>query len=132
MKIYELENLVIEFANNKSLSENQKKSLASNIKRQYNIIIQKYKSNGKKISFISLKKLITPLIENYDNVKNYNSINEFIQAVSEEMKNSSVPSKKTNRENEVEKIHSVILGYPGTTTKGMSSAAVPELYPLTL
>ena len=106
--------------------------MASNIKRQYNIIIQKYKSNGKKISFISLKKLITPLIENYDNVKNYNSINEFIQAVSEEMKNSSVPSKKTNIENEIEKIHSVILGYPGTTTKGMSSEYISKIIRLKL
>ena len=127
MKINELEDLVKKFANSKNLSENERKSLASNIKRQFNITIQNYKSRGKKISFVSLKKLITPLIENYDDVKNYNSINEFIQIISKEMENASIQSKKINIQNEIEKVHTFILGYPGTSTEGMSSEYISKI-----
>lgn len=124
MKFYELENLVKGFVNNKELSDNQKKSLASNIKRQFNIKLQEYRIKGNKISFNNLKKLINPLIKNYDYVKDYNTINEFIQIISKEMENAS---NNKNAENEIEKIHTVILGYPGTTTEGMSSEYISKI-----
>lgn len=124
MKFYELENLVKEFVNNKELSDNQKKSLASNIKRQFNIKLQEYRIKGNKISIFNLKKLINPLIENYDDVKEYNTINEFIQIISKEMENTS---KNKNVENETEKINTIILGYPGTTTEGMSSEYISKI-----
>ena len=68
MKIPELIDLINEFvfgkdlATEEKLNEKQKKSKASNIKRQYNMLIQNKKASGKKIQLRDLKKLIMHML----------------------------------------------------------------------
>lgn len=63
MKIPELIDLINEFvfgkdlATEEKLNEKQKKSKASNIKRQYNMLIQNKKASGKKNSIKRFKKV---------------------------------------------------------------------------
>ena len=94
MNIPQLISLISEFAHNDDLSEKEKKSMAINIKRQYNILIQTKKSNGHNIKLQDLRKLFSPLIENYSKVQQYQPINEVLQLMAEEIKDSDITTKK--------------------------------------
>lgn len=129
MKIPKLLALINEFVNGENLSDKEKKSLASNIKRQYNMTIQELRGKGREISIQDLRSLISPLIENYEDVKEFNSLNETIQIMANDLATSPKTSEK-NREEigiEVEKIHAVVLGNPGTSIKDMSSDYIAKI-----
>ena len=131
MKIPELIDLINEFvfgkdlATEEKLNEKQKKSKASNIKRQYNMLIQNKRASGKKIQLRDLKKLMAPLLENYQEVSKYEPINETLQLMAED--NMTTQKDKDNMENEIATIYASILGNPGTSTKGMTSEYISKI-----
>lgn len=129
MNIPQLISLISEFTHNDDLGEKEKKSMAINIKRQYNILIQTKKSNGHNITLQDLRKLFSPLIENYSKVQQYQPINEVLQLMAEEIKDSDITTKKEqdNVENEIAGIYTKILGNPGSSTKGMSSEYISKI-----
>lgn len=135
MKIPELIDLINEFvfgkdlATEEKLNEKQKKSKASNIKRQYNMLIQNKKASGKKIQLRDLKKLMAPLLENYQEVSKYEPINETLQLMAEDIRESNMTTQKDkdNMENEIATIYASILGNPGTSTKGMTSEYISKI-----
>lgn len=135
MKIPELIDLINEFVFGKDLeteeklNEKQKKSKASNIKRQYNMLIQNKKASGKKIQLRDLKKLMAPLLENYQEVSKYEPINETLQLMAEDIRESNMTTQKDkdNMENEIATIYASILGNPGTSTKGMTSEYISKI-----
>lgn len=135
MKIPELIDLINEFVFGKDLeteeklNEKHKKSKASNIKRQYNMLIQNKKASGKKIQLRDLKKLIAPLLENYQEVSKYEPINETLQLMAEDIRESNMTTQKAkdNMENEIATIYASILGNPGTSTKGMTSEYISKI-----
>ena len=86
MEIQKLVELVETFIEEKDITEKEKKSRAANIKKQYKITLQELKANGRIISFQDSQRLMKPLIENYDWVKDNNSINETLQSMAEELK----------------------------------------------
>lgn len=135
MKIPELIDLINEFVFGKDLeteeklNEKHKKSKASNIKRQYNMLIQNKKASGKKIQLRDLKKLMAPLLENYQEVSKYEPINETLQLMAEDIRESNMTTQKDkdNMENEIATIYASILGNPGTSTKGMTSEYISKI-----
>lgn len=135
MKIPELIDLINEFVSGKDLAteeklnEKQKKSKASNIKRQYNMLIQNKKASGKKIQLRDLRKLMAPLLENYQEVSKYEPINETLQLMAEDIRESNITTQrdKDNMENEIATIYTSILGNPGTSTKGMTSEYISKI-----
>lgn len=129
MNIPQLISLISEFTHNDDLGEKEKKSMAINIKRQYNILIQTKKSNGHNITLQDLRKLFSPLIENYSKVQQYQPINEVLQLMAEEIKDSDITTKKDqdNVENEIAGIYTKVLGNPGSSTKGMSSEYISKI-----
>ena len=134
MRISELTNLINELVNGDNLAEKQKQSLASKIKKSYNMIVQELKIDGKNISFFKLTNLINPLLENYDKVKKYNSINEVMQQIAEEYRNVSGSSSKEKERTEraIEDVYKVILGNPGTSIDGMTSEYISRIIRLKL
>ena len=84
MRIPELLNLVYELIDNTELTKKEKNSLAANIKKQYGITVKDFRTAGKEITTINLRRLIYPLIKNYDSIKDINSINEVIQTMTED------------------------------------------------
>lgn len=138
MKIPELLNLINELVNNKELTPSEKKSLSSQIKRQYAITLKDLRCNGKEISIGNLRRLIAPLIKNYESVKDLNSINEILQTMIEDLDTAYIPSKREDFEikkekekekikKEKEKLYAVILGNPGTNVDGMSSEYISKI-----
>ena len=129
MKISELVKLINELVCNKNLTKNMRYSLASKIKKQYGITMKDMKSNGKKISIENLRTLVRPLIENYDSVKDLNSINEVLQTIAEDYDSFYFPTEKGKKSAEIEKekIYATILGNPGTTIDGMPSEFISKI-----
>ena len=129
MKIPELLNLINTFVNTTEASEKAKRSLASSIKKHYNITMHELKVNGISMRIENLRSLISPLMKNYETIKNYNSINEVMQTMAEDLDTLEVSSdkEKCNVEKEVDDIYITILGNPGTTTKGMSSEYISKV-----
>lgn len=129
MKIPELANLINEFVSNEELTEREKKSRIANIKRQYQMTIQDFKKRDIHISLHDLRQLFRPLLENYENIKDYSSINEVLQLMAEEIRVSKITTKKDqeNMENEIAGIYASILGNPGSSTKGMSSEYISKI-----
>ncbi len=129
MKIPELVELINEFAYNDQLTEKEKKSNASGIKRQYLMIIQELRKKDRRIALQDLRKMFRPLLDNYENIKEYSAINEVLQLMAEEIKESKVTNLKDreNMENEIATIYTSILGNIGTSTKGMSSEYISKI-----
>ena len=129
MKIPKLVELVETFVEEKDITEKEKKSRAANIKKQYKITLQELKANGRIISFQDLQRLMKPLIENYDWIKDNNSINETLQSMVEELRFVPQASDKEKEkiQKTTEKIYTLILGNPGTTIDGMSSDYIAQI-----
>ena len=129
MEIQKLVELVETFIEEKDITEKEKKSRAANIKKQYKITLQELKANGRIISFQDSQRLMKPLIENYDWVKDNNSINETLQSMAEELKFVFQASDKEKEkiQKTTEKIYTLILGNPGTTIDGMSSDYIAQI-----
>lgn len=129
MKKQELLELITELSTNTELTKKERNSLASKIKKQYAIMMRDLKYNGKKISIENLRNLINPLTENYDNIKELNSINEMIQTIIQDYDIAYIENEKdkNNLEIEKEKVHAIILGNPGTTIDGMSSEYISKI-----
>ena len=129
MKIPELIKLINEFVNGKDLTEKQKKSLGSKIKRNYNITVQELRASGQNISSENLRSIVRPLMDNYEDVKDYNAINEVMQAIAEDFKtaNTRFDRRADGIEKEIERIYTVILGNQGTTIDGMSSEYISKI-----
>jgi len=129
MRIPELLNLVYELIDNTELTKKEKNSLAANIKKQYGITVKDFRTAGKEITTINLRRLIYPLIKNYDSIKDINSINEVIQTMTEDFDTSYAiyEGDKKNLDKEKEKIYAVILGNPGTSIDGMSNEYISKI-----
>lgn len=129
MKISELLNMINKLVNDKEILPRERKSLASNIKKQFGITIRELKRNGKEISIENLRNLIKPLIENYDSVKDLNSINEVLQTMAENYTTSHMTTEKDKKmaEIEQEKVYAIILGNPGTNIDGMPSEYISKI-----
>lgn len=129
MKIPELLSLIDELVSNDELTKSQKKSLASQIKKQYAITLRDLRYKGKEISIGNLRSLIKPLIENYESVKDLNSINEILQTMTEDLDTAYIPSQREGIgiDKEKEKLYAVILGNPGTNIDGMSSEYISKI-----
>lgn len=129
MKISELLSLINELVSNETLTKKERTSLASNIKKQYGITMKDLRYRGNKISIRSLRGLISPLIKNYDSVKELNSINELLQKMAEDYDSSYIKNERDQKsiEKEKEKLYAIILGNPGTTIDGMSSEYISKI-----
>lgn len=129
MKIPELLSLIEELVSNKKLTPKERKSLASNIKKQYGITIKDLRCSGREISIINLRSLINPLIKNYNSVKDLNSVNELLQTMAEDYDTSYITTEKDQSSvgKEKEKVYATILGNPGTTIDGMSSEYISKI-----
>ena len=134
MKIPELQKLINQLTDTDDLSLKEKKSLASKIKKNYNITMQDLRKNGQNISLDNLKKLINSLIEDYDKIKDIETINEIIQIMVEDYSSLSslFDKQKLNIEKDIENIYKVILGNPGTSIDGMSSDYISKIIRLKL
>ena len=134
MSINEIENMIKKLLENESITDKERKSLSSRIKRSYNIAKQDLKSNGKSFSFESLNRLITILINNYEKVKDNDIINEVMQEIAEDYSELK-PTQRINQE-EIERqktrIYQHILGNPGTRTDGMTSDFISSIIRLKL
>ena len=129
MKIPELLNLINELVSNEKLTKKERNSLASNIKKQYGITMKDLRYSGREISIRNLRSLIRPLIENYDSVKDLNSINEVLQTMAEDYDTSYITTERDQKSvgKEKEKVYAIILGNPGTTIDGMSSEYISKI-----
>ena len=129
MKIPELLNLINELVSNEQLTKKERNSLASSIKKQYGITIKDLRYSGREISIRNLRSLIRPLIENYDSVKDLNSINEVLQTMAEDYDTSYITTERDHKSvgTEKEKVYAIILGNPGTTIDGMSSEYISKI-----
>lgn len=129
MKIPELLNLINELVSNEELTKKERNSLASNIKKQYGITMKDLRYCAREISIRNLRSLISPLIENYDSIKDLNSINEVLQTMAEDYDTSYVTTEREKKsiEKEKEKVYAIILGNPGTTIDGMSSEYISKI-----
>lgn len=129
MKIPELLNLINELVSNEKLTKKERNSLASSIKKQYGITIKDLRYSGREISIRNLRSLIRPLIENYDSVKDLNSINEVLQTMAEDYDTSYITTERDQKSvgKEKEKVYAIILGNPGTTIDGMSSEYISKI-----
>ena len=129
MSINEIEQLMKKLVEDNSLSDKEKKSLSSKIKRSYNIKKQELKAKGNNFSFESLNKLLSILISNYDKLKNNEIINEIMQEIAEDYSQLS-PNKKNTPDvidRKVLLIYTHILGNPGTHTNGMTSDFISNI-----
>ena len=97
MKIPELLNLINELVSNEKLTKKERNSLASNIKKQYGITMKDLRYSGREISIRNLRSLISPLIENYDSVKDLNSINEVLQTMAEDYDTSYITTERDQK-----------------------------------
>ena len=61
MSLNEIENLIKKLIQTENITDKERKSLSSKIKRSYNIEKQKLKSEGKNFSFKSLNRLLSIL-----------------------------------------------------------------------
>ena len=129
MLIKQLLDSIHELVNNEELSNKKRKALASKIKRQYNILIQDYRTKGREISIINLRKLLNPLVKNYEKIKNLDSINSAMQVMAENFDTAYTRDEndKKNIDKEKEKIYAYILGNPGTSTEGMESDYIARI-----
>ena len=134
MSINDIEKLIKKLIKTESITDKERKSLSSKIKRFYNIEKQKLKSKGKSFSFESLNRLIIILINNYEKVKDNDIINEVMQEIAEDYSELK-PTKRISQE-EIErqktKIYQHILGNPGTRTDGMTSDFISSIIRLKL
>ena len=129
MDIPTLKKHINDLVNGENISDKGKKSLASSIKKGYNIYIKDLRSNGYNISRDNLQELVSPLIKNYDKVKNIPTINEFMQIIANDYKTLDVSEKNLN---EIDNIYKVILGNPGSSVDGMSSEYISKIISMKL
>lgn len=134
MSINEIENLIKKLVEAEAITDKDRKSLSSRIKRSYNIEKQELKSKGKSFSFESLNRLITILINNYEKIKDNDIINEVMQEIAEDY--SEIMSTKRISQEKIERqktrIYQHILGNPGTKTDGMTSEFIASIIRLKL
>ena len=134
MSINEIEILIKELVEAEAITDKDRKSLSSRIKRSYNIEKQELKSKGKSFSFESLNRLITILINNYEKIKDNDIINEVMQEIAEDY-SEIMPTNRINQEDierQKTRIYQHILGNPGTKTDGMTSEFIASIIRLKL
>lgn len=129
MSINEIESLIKKLVEEENMSDKERKSLSARIKRLYNIEKQELKSNGDNFSFEDLNELINILIENYEKVKDIETINEVMQEIAEDYDLINPTNEITSEviEEKSMLIYKHILGYPGTNTNGMSSEFISKI-----
>lgn len=117
-----------------SLSNNQKKALASNIKKTYDLLKKELLISGIFFDGITLKLYINKIIDNYEKVKDLKSINMLMQEIAEDYKEygQDIHISQENIEKRILLIYKTILGNPGTNIDGMSNEFIADIIRLKL
>ena len=134
MSLNEIENLIKKLIQTENITDKERKSLSSKIKRSYNIEKQKLKSEGKNFSFKSLNRLLSILINNYEKIKDNDILNEVMQEIAEDYSEIKPTTRISQKDVEKQKmrIYQHILGNPGTKTDGMTSEFIANIIRLKL
>lgn len=102
--------------------ESRNKGIASRIKKLYTIY-NKEKRLDEKLNEQSTNEIVKALLENYDSIKQYASVNETFELLVEDyntlLENSDNDVKKKKINDRIFEIHRRTLGNPGASVKNM-------------
>lgn len=115
-------------SNISQIKETKDKSIASKIKKYYNIYSQENRQLGT-LTMDKLNILARALLEDYDSLKQIDGINETLELIVKDynLLKEERPELSSKIDEQIFNIHVNILGNPGTDVKGMDSEYLEKI-----